>query len=66
MNTKKFSMKFYPRMVKISKQGLAPFYARIMSDKKIELSTTMSVIPNDWNIKSQRINTKAYNNTTIL
>lgn len=51
-------MKFYPRMDKINKQGLAPIYARIMTDKKIELSTTMSVIPNDWNIKAQRVNVK--------
>jgi hypothetical protein len=45
MNTKKFSIKFYPRMHKINEQGLAPIYARIMADKKIELSTTISVIP---------------------
>lgn len=48
-------MKFYPRMDKMNKQGIAPIYARIMADKKIELATTMSTIPNDWNIKSQRV-----------
>ncbi len=48
-------------MDKMNKQGLAPIYARIMADKKIELATSMSIIPSDWNVKSQRANGKANN-----
>lgn len=65
MNTKKFSIKFYARMDKINKQGLIPIYARIMTDKKIELSTTMSTKLDDWNIKAQRINKNAENAEVI-
>jgi site-specific recombinase XerD len=65
MNAKKFSMKFYPRMDRINKQGLVPLYARIITDKKIELSTTMIVNPKHWSEKNQRLGLKADNSITI-
>jgi len=55
MNTKKLSIKFYPRMDKINKQKLIPVYARIVADKKIELSTTVFIKQNEWNEKTQRL-----------
>jgi site-specific recombinase XerD len=56
MSNRKFSFKLYPRIAKINKQQLAPVYARIVADKKIEMSTTICVNPSDWNIKTQRVN----------
>ena len=42
-------------MDKINKQGLIPIYARIIADKKIELSTTIFTKQGEWNDKSQRL-----------
>ena len=65
MNTKKFSMKFYPRTDKTNKQGLAPIYARIITEKKIELSTTMFTLKENWDIKAQRLNKNAIDADTL-
>src|SRR5690349_3175285 len=56
MSLKKFSIKFYPRIEKVNKQGLTPVYCRILADKKIELSTTQLVNEKYWNAKAQRLN----------
>ena len=42
-------------MDKINKQKLIPVYARIVADKKIELSTTVFIKQNEWNEKTQRL-----------
>ena len=65
MNIKKFSVKFYPRIDKINKQGLTPIYARIVSNKKVELSTTMLVPIGDWDTKAQRVSNTSIDAKTI-
>lgn len=65
MSNKKFSFKFYPREDKQNVEGTCPIYARILAEKKFEISTTMYVELKSWNYNDQRVNKKGKNADTI-
>jgi len=61
MTTKRFTVKLYPRKDKANRHGQTPIYARIMADKKMELSTGKYIAVKEWNKKLQRLNVNSPN-----
>jgi len=61
----RFTIKLYPRTDRINKKGLVPIYARIMTDRKIEVSTGKYIISSDWNENVQRLHIAAPNAETL-
>ena len=59
MNSKKYALKLILRTDRINSKGQSPIYARIITDKKLEISTSMYVSKQDWNPQIQRLNMDA-------
>jgi site-specific recombinase XerD len=59
MNSKKYALKLIIRTDRINSKGQSPIYARIITDKKLEISTSMYASKEDWNPQTQRLNMDA-------
>ncbi len=59
MNSKKYALKLIIRTDRLNSKGQSPIYARIITDKKLEISTSMYVSKVDWNPQTQRLNMDA-------
>ena len=55
MNSKKYALKLIIRTDRLNSKGQSPIYARIITDKKLEISTSMNVSKVDWDPHTQRL-----------
>jgi len=55
MNSKKYALKLIIRTDRLNSKGQSPIYARIITDKKLEISTSMYVSKVDWDPHTQRL-----------